>query len=1166
MQRHSVQRFANLGLRVACLLAGVLVWSCGPGQAPEERPAFMRAMNRGKAHLENRDSALAIVAFEEAVRLAPESPAALRNLARGHLLARDMKTSADVLTRARALEPESVATQYLSGMMFARLSKFALAAPYFEAAIRLDPHTAALRFQLARAYQALERHDEARAQFEETLRLDPLHAAAHYRLAGYARNRGDTQELERRMLELKRLRALSGNESQSAEALEECLYTLAEGPPSTATKTSAPPLAVRFSDRTESWLPSREGGGAKIVTAAVLEVTESGSVILFAAREDGRSELLEFGLDSDHNSGRDSGSGGDVHSRAERTELEVELPPGLLAGGRAVALSASIQSSVANATPSYPAEQARNDVIVVGETGARLLERSGPRSFEDATELAGLARASGSAAALVDFDHDGDLDLVTTGISGLSLWQNGSDGRFEEVAAAVGIEESGPATDVAIGDLDNDVGIDLGVAGAGRPTRIFENQHAGRFAPQPEPPGPWPAARLLRVNDLDNDGHLDALLVGDDHALVIPGGGGPRQRIDLSGRTPIVDAALIDFDNDGRLDILLVSAGTGAETRAEARARARARAETKTTAKKEAGRLALFRNAGAGSWVDVSEATGIDSLAFTRPTRLLVADLDADHDSDIAVVSGSGLRLLSNEGGHVGGQIKIRLVGTKSNPSGIGARVEVRAGGFLAVRSVSALPLEIGLAGHTQIDSLQTVWTNGVVDNEIQPSLSGAPLEFVEKTIAAGSCPYLYALDADGYRFVTDLLGNSPIGLPLSREVLLPADPEELVWVGDSSHFVPRNDHYVLQFTDELREVVYVDEVRLVAVDHPAEVEVHPTDRLMPEPFPPSELWPLRDGRPPRSAMGDDGIDRTAALRHIDGNFAKPGALLPPPLRGLTHPLALTLDFGPLDGLAKPVLALTGWLQYGDASAHIAISQNRDVVVVPPSLEAETPDGRWHPLDVVVGRPAGKTKTIVVDLTDQLPEGSVRLRLRNSFEVRWDRIALFERQPMQSVQRHSASPVLAELRWRGFSDIRQRAPHHPTTPDWKDVSPRAMCGRCCANATRSWRSSAGATHSSFVSPPTPFLRCPMARAAPSSSTRSGGTRTAIRMWSAGRGSGPSRSWPKLEIRGRRDTTRAGCPAMGRPVRRPSEASPHALLASSPPLLCLPCDRARLWRR
>jgi hypothetical protein len=188
--------------------------------------------------------------------------------------------------------------------------------------------------------------------------------------------------------------------------------------------------------------------------------------------------------------------------------------------------------------------------------------------------------------------------------------------------------------------------------------------------------------------------------------------------------------------------------------------------------------------------------------------------------------------------------------------------------------------------------------------------------------------------------------------------------------------------------------------------------------------------------------VGDDGIDRTRAVSAIDGEFAPPGPLLASNLRGQTHPLTLTLDFGSLEDMRAPVLTLTGWLQYGDASTNIALSQGAREIVVPTTLEMELMNGSWEIVDVTLGVPAGKTKTIAIDLTDKLAPGVRRLRLRTSFELRWDRIALFERLPASALEIHTVQPTSAQLRPRGFSDIRARAVNHPSTPDWYTVFER----------------------------------------------------------------------------------------------------------------------------
>jgi len=994
----------NAGWKIATLVTCICLLCCGPAQSPREASEFIRAMNRGKAYLENSDSSLAIEAFKHALTREPDSAPALRNLARAHLMARDIASLAKVLERARALEPESAATLYLSGLRHARLVEFEKASTYFEEAVRIDPHTAALHFQLADAYRSVGRHEIAAEQFRATLELDPFHVVAHQRLANYARDAGDARELESRTREIERLNILFGNQSLSAEQLEACVYTQPEfvSAPAMHADSMGHGNRVRFGDATREMIPHELLSRAPVVAATVLDVAESGRYTLFAASADGAASLLVPGADE----------------AFHLVSLDLELSEAMLSSERLLSLAGSLVGSDNPKTPEYPVPVVLNDLLLLGDKGAQLFERTGPRGFEDVTAYAGLAGLTGNAARWVDHDHDGDIDLLVGGQSGLSLWQNSFEGRFENVTHSVGLDEILPVSDVVAADLDSDVAVDLVVARGPLPTRVFENRRTGQFAAQPEPPGPWPAARSILIDDLDNDGRFDAVLVGEEQLAILPGRGGTRKRIRLAGMD-FRTAALIDFDNDGRLDLILAGAVSGGSG---------------------AGRLALWRNGGAEGWHDASSETGIDSISLPEPKQIVVADLDADGDSDLLLVTAAGLRTLRNDGGNANGQLKVRLVGTKTNPSGIGTRVEVRAGSFWAVRSVSQLPIEIGLGGSRLLDSVQTVWTNGVVENEIRVEPSAEPLTIVEKLVEAGSCPFLYAWDGREFRFVTDLLGNSPLGLSVRRGVTLAADPDELVWIGDSGDFVPRDGHYLVQVTEEMREVLYLDQARLVVADHAPDVEVHPTDRLMPPPFPPSELWAMHAPRVPRAAMGDDGIDRTRAVSVIDGEFAPPGLPLASNLRGQTHPLTLTLDFGSLEGMREPVLTLTGWLQYGDASTNIALSQGVNGIVIPTTLEMETMNGDWDAVDVTVGMPAGKTKTIAVDLTGKLVPGVRRLRLRTTLELRWDRIALFERLPAGVLDIHTVEPAKARLWPRGFSEIQARVLDHPSTPDWYTVS------------------------------------------------------------------------------------------------------------------------------
>ncbi len=999
-----------------------LLWFAGLQASPSDE--FVRLMNQGKGHIENRETEAAIEALERAVALEPRSAPALRNLARAHLIPRraeHTQAAIELLTRAAAIEPDSVATQYLSGLALIGLERYEESVPFFERAVRLDPDTASLRYQLATALQTTGANDRAYEQLLETVRLEPLHTNAIYKLASHARRRGDRDDVVRLTREFQRLKQVFG--LQPEDFFQRCIHLDPEpgvGASVHRLKTGATHgIAVRWRDATAEVFATDEDRAA--TTAGVLEVNEAGLVSLFVAATGGEMCLLEIGSEG----------------RFERRVLLSSPMDGRRFTDCAVG---DFYVRIPDTGPEKftPRHHARNDVFLIGAGGAMLLERADENTLVDRALGSGLADATGRAAQAVDYDHNGVLDLLIAGDDGAALWQNNSyvvrietqggqhadpDGRmrFADVTEQTGIAQAGPAIDVAAIELDGNVAIDLVVAHGDEPTRVFMNQRAGRYAPMAEPPGPWPPARRVLADDLDNDGRADVVLIQDDHAVVVYGGGRGRDRFDfpemLAG-----GGALVDYDNDGWLDFCAFGALRAAPDR---------------------GAVRFWCGRTGGGWLDTTRATGADTLSSPPIVDAIPADYDGDGDTDVLLLTNDDrMRLLANDGGNVNRQLKLRLVTILTNPTGLGNGIEVRAGDVWISRFVSRLPVEIGVGQTTQLDTLTSRWTNGVIDNEFLVSPAPQPLEVVEKMVELGSCPFLFAWTGERFRFVTDILGNSPLGLSIRRDEVLPADPDEIVFIGDAKDLETVDGAYVVEVAECYREVLYLDSARLIAVDHPVDVEVHPTDKLMPPPFPASELWAMRDPQAPVRVESDDGIDRTAALTEIDGVYAPPGPTLPPPFRGLCHPLTLTMDFGPLDAGRPLVLALTGWLRYGSASVNIAIAQNPALTVIPPTLEVETASGDWRPVDVVVGMPAGKTKTIVCDLTGKLPPDARRLRLTSTFEVRWDRIAICERRSLAPDRSYALSPSGADLYWRGFPEMQPRGTHHPITPDYHVLSDR----------------------------------------------------------------------------------------------------------------------------
>jgi hypothetical protein len=288
-------------------------------------------------------------------------------------------------------------------------------------------------------------------------------------------------------------------------------------------------------------------------------------------------------------------------------------------------------------------------------------------------------------------------------------------------------------------------------------------------------------------------------------------------------------------------------------------------------------------------------------------------------------------------------------------------------------------------------------------------------------------------------RFVTDLLWNAPLGLPLAPGVYAPADPGELVRVDGA---VPRDGRYRLAVTEELWEAAFFDRVRLWVVDAPADVEVASNLRVVPGAArAPHEVAILasRGVRPVAAAWDGEGRDVTERVRRRDEVYAD--GYRRGPYQGVAAPWTFTFDLGRAPG--RPVrLHLDGWIFPADASLNLAAAQRHDLPYLAPRLEVETAGG-WRVLMPAMGHPAGKTKTMVVD-TPPLPPGARRLRIVTSLWLSWDRIAWTDRpDDGAALVRARLGAARAELRYRGFSRLVRRAPNAPHAYDYERLATRS---------------------------------------------------------------------------------------------------------------------------
>lgn len=350
--------------------------------------------------------------------------------------------------------------------------------------------------------------------------------------------------------------------------------------------------------------------------------------------------------------------------------------------------------------------------------GANILYRNnGDGTFTDVTEAAGLASPEvrwGSGCTFLDYNRNGHLDLFVAnylefdfeavplpGESSVCVWQgvpvvcgprglpqgrhllyrNNGDGTFSDVSVESGIAaatESYGLTAVAA-DFDNDGWQDIYVACDSSPSLLFRNNGDGTFAEEAlergcavSEDGAEQAGMGVAVGDYDLDGHLDLFkthFFDDTHILYRNDGSGfyedmtLRSGIGVETRYVGWGAGIADFDNDGLPDIFLV---TGSVYPQLGREFDRYPAATPRV---------LFRNLGGGRFEELFEEAG-PAIGVPKSSRgCAFGDFDNDGDVDILIVNlNEPPSLLRNDAGD-GNWLKVKLVGTESNRSCIGAKV-----------------------------------------------------------------------------------------------------------------------------------------------------------------------------------------------------------------------------------------------------------------------------------------------------------------------------------------------------------------------------------------------------------------------------------------------------------------------------------------------------------
>jgi len=681
------------------------------------------------------------------------------------------------------------------------------------------------------------------------------------------------------------------------------------------------------------------------------------------------------------------------------------------------------------------------DLFAIGADGrAHLFRNRATGTFEEVTKSAHLEAANGaSRATFVDVDHDGDLDLVASGPRGVRVLRNNADGTFAESTADFGLVGTGDVRDVLFGDFDGDGRIDLFVSRDRGSNTLYRNMGARRFEDATTTARMTTAggSGVAAVGDVNNDGALDVFTAAADSgagALWMNDGRGAFARAKLSrqavaalGAIRAFAAEFVDYDNDGWLDLIVAGVPRVVGGRG----------------------VVLLRNSGKGEFDDRSALLP----PMLAGTAMATTDIARDGDMDLVLADGAGMHAIRNDGGNANLYVQVRLAGLrtgsgKNNDFGIGAKLELRVGDMVQTRVVTSPATHFGLGGHLKADVLRVEWPNGVAQVIHFP---GSDQDVVENEVLKSSCGFLYAWDGSRFRFVTDVMWRSALGMPMglmgASTTWAPAGASQEYLRVPGSALRARNGRYVLQLTEELWETSYTDEVRLLAVDHPDTVHLFVDERFIP-PGPISlRTYQVVRPHPPRSAVDDHGVDVLPALRDKDDVYVS--NLVPVEYQGMVETHDLIMDLGDDAGEPGTHLFLRGWIYPTDASINVALSQQTRITPQTPKLEVRDASGAWRAVEDI-GFPSGKDKTIVVDLAGKFPTRDHHVRLRTNMQIYWDQAFVATDAPASTAKIATLPLVRADLHWRGLSRMYRKGgrygPHWfdydsvITDPVWRPIS------------------------------------------------------------------------------------------------------------------------------
>jgi len=991
-----------------------------------------RLNNIGVAYMNQQLFEKALKSFEAASAQDPKMEVAKINRGVALLNLQRVDEAKALLEDVVKRDPKDAHAWYNLGLFYKNTNDTDSAVAAFKHVVDIDPIDADSWYSLGTAYAQAKQYPPAIESFEHALKLNPLHASAEFGISRAYQQSGDGDHAHEH---LKKFQYIKDNKLGSPMSLaygEQGKYSRAEESAG-AMATVPAAIPVKFVDVTQqAGLPLQVDASLE-TGACFIDYDNDGKIDLFlsAGSTNGRPVLL-------HNLG---------NGRFEDATNKLGVDPSLRVG----ACTAGDYDNDGFA-----------DLAISTSSEVRLLHNNKGVNFQDVTETTKLfsPRVAGSAGLIwtglnfIDYDHDGDLDLIGVAeavmpvVGGKSkvlaqpakMWRNNGDGTFTDVNDDLGLSQALARSSVG-SDYNNDRAVDIVVTGSENGPTIFENPREGKFAARQ----PWSSpisspTMAVAVLDFDHDGWMDLALTHDG----VPGislwhnnqaKSFDQVKLPETNWVRAFGVAAFDYDNDGWVDLVAVG-------------------ETKDGK----GEVRLFRNLGPDGFKDVTTDVGLDKVQLKEPRAIITGDYDNDGASDLLITQNHGPAvLLRNEGGNKNNWLRLNLRGLNDNKSAIGTKVEIFAGanrqkfeiygssGYLGQNSPY---LTVGLGQSKQADVVRMLWPTGVLQDEIEVA-GNREVPYLELDRRGSSCPTLFVWDGRHYELVGDMIGAGVVGH----------------WVGPNERNVPRPAEYIkvdrntihrkdgklsFRLMEPMEEAVYLDEVKLLTVDHPSSFDVFPNEYFASNPpFPAFRVIQSTNAQLPAAVHDEHGHDLMPKLRAHEyfGDFE----LLP--FHGFTKTHSLELDLGaPYQG-GPLVLLMHGETEYYTATSVYAAHQ-ASIESIAPYVEALSSEGQWTRVLDDIGFPAGGPRTMTPDLTGKLPIGTRKIRITTNLQVYWDSI-LIDRSPQNGqVRLTSTNPINAKLSFYGHPRQIEGEPRGNVKYVYEEVSPTGPFARQSGDYTR----------------------------------------------------------------------------------------------------------------